>query len=140
VTGPGRHQKRNGFSRIFYGAETIVAVDQLDAAFPDVRVHEMQSPLAIISTDSHEVCSEKSVLALTAQTATVVVPGEVRTYVIEQQTPSLTFEGDVAIGTALPDTVEIHTVPDQPDYGYVVVNKKRVLVNPKTRAVIEVIE
>ncbi|MBB4232092.1 hypothetical protein GGD56_005985 [Rhizobium mongolense] len=49
----------------------------------------------------------KSVLALTAQTATVVVPGEVRTYVIEQQAPSLTFEGDVAIGTALPDTVEI---------------------------------
>ncbi|MEX2696836.1 DUF1236 domain-containing protein [Rhizobium mongolense] len=82
----------------------------------------------------------KSVLALTAQTATVVVPGEVRTYVIEQQTPSVTFEGDVAIGTALPDTVEIYTIPDQPDYGYVIVNKKRVLVNPKTRAVIEVVE
>ncbi|MBB4277333.1 hypothetical protein GGE12_005136 [Rhizobium mongolense] len=60
----------------------------------------------------------KSELALTAPTATVVVPGEVRTYVIEQQTPSVTFEGDVAIGTALPDTVEIHTIPDQPDYGY----------------------
>jgi hypothetical protein len=54
--------------------------------------------------------------------------------------PSVTFEGDVAVGTALPDTFEIHTIPDQPDYGYVVVNKKRVLVNPKTRTVIEVIK
>ncbi|ARO22206.1 DUF1236 domain-containing protein [Rhizobium sp. S9] len=75
-----------------------------------------------------------------AQTTTVVVPGEVKTYVQTQETPSVTFEGDVAVGTTLPDTVEIHTIPDQPDYGYVVVNKKRVLVNPKTRAVIEVIE
>ncbi|MCW1414133.1 DUF1236 domain-containing protein [Rhizobium sp. 1AS11] len=46
----------------------------------------------------------------------------------------------VAVGTAFPDTVEIQTIPDQPDYGYVVVNKKRVLVNPKTRTVIEVIK
>jgi len=77
--------------------------------------------------------------AAVAQT-TVVVPGEVKTYVEKQDTPSVTFEGDVAVGTALPDTVEIHTIPDQPDYGYVVVNKKRVLVNPKTRTVIEVIK
>jgi hypothetical protein len=75
-----------------------------------------------------------------AQTATVVVPGEVRTYVLEQKTPSVTFEGDLAVGTALPDTVEIHTIPDQPDYGYVIVNDKRVLVNPKTRAVVEIVE
>ncbi|MBB4255672.1 DUF1236 domain-containing protein [Rhizobium sp. BK008] len=78
--------------------------------------------------------------AAVAQTTTVVVPGEVKTYVQKQETPSVTFEGDVAVGTALPDTVEIHTIPDQPDYGYVVVNKKRVLVNPKTRTVIEVVQ
>ncbi|MBY5783860.1 DUF1236 domain-containing protein [Rhizobium leguminosarum bv. viciae] len=78
--------------------------------------------------------------AAVAQTTTVVVPGEVKTYVEKQETPSVTFEGDVTVGTALPDTVEIHTIPDQPDYGYVVVNKKRVLVNPKTRTVIEVIK
>jgi len=50
-----------------------------------------------------------------AQTATVVVPGEVRTYALEQTTPSVTFEGDLAVGTALPDTVEILTIPDQVD-------------------------
>lgn len=78
--------------------------------------------------------------AAIAQTTTVVIPGEVKTYVQKQETPSVVFDGDVVVGTALPDTVEIHTIPDQPDYGYVVVNKKRVLVNPKTRAVIEVIQ
>ena len=75
-----------------------------------------------------------------AQTATVTVPGEVRTYVQEQKTPSVTFEGDLAVGTTLPETVEIHTIPDQPEYGYVIVNDKRVLVNPKTRAVVEIVQ
>ncbi|CAN7767440.1 DUF1236 domain-containing protein [Ensifer sp. NM-2] len=75
-----------------------------------------------------------------AQTTVVTVPGEVRTYVLEQKTPSLTFEGDLAVGTALPETVEIHTIPDQPEYSYVILNNKRVLVNPKTRAVVEVLE
>jgi hypothetical protein len=53
--------------------------------------------------------------AAVAQTATVVVPGEVKTYVLKQEAPSVTFEGDVAVGTALPDTIEVHTIPDQPD-------------------------
>jgi hypothetical protein len=75
-----------------------------------------------------------------AQTATVTVPGEVRTYVLEQKTPSVTFGGDLAVGTALPETVEIHTIPDQPEYGYVIVNDKRVLVNPKTRTVVEIVQ
>jgi hypothetical protein len=75
-----------------------------------------------------------------AQSTTVIVPGEVRTYVLEQQSPSVTFEGDIAVGNPLPDTVEIHTIPDQAEYSYVILNNKRVLVNPKTRAVIEVVE
>lgn len=75
-----------------------------------------------------------------AQTTTVVVPGEVKTYVLEQKNPSVMIEGDLVVGTALPEAVEIHTIPDQPDYSYVIVNDKRVLVNPKTRTVIEVVE
>ncbi|WP_026614630.1 DUF1236 domain-containing protein [Ensifer aridi] len=74
-----------------------------------------------------------------AQT-TVVLPGEVRTYVLEQNVPSVTFEGEVVVGQPLPETVEIHTIPDQPDYAYAVVNNKRVVVNPKQRTVVEVLQ
>ncbi|WP_026620764.1 hypothetical protein M728_004729 (plasmid) [Ensifer sp. WSM1721] len=74
-----------------------------------------------------------------AQT-TVVLPGEVRTYVLEQNVPSVTFEGEVVVGQPLPETVEIHTIPDQPDYGYAVVNNKRVVVNPKQRTVVEILQ
>ena len=35
--------------------------------------------------------------------STVVVPGGVRTYVLEQQVPSVTYEGDVLEGRVIPD-------------------------------------
>ena len=74
-----------------------------------------------------------------AQT-TVVLPGEVRTYVMEQNTPSITYEGEIVVGQPIPETVEIHTIPDQPDFAYAIVNEKRVVVNPKTHTVVEVLE
>ncbi|MCJ8519228.1 hypothetical protein ABID21_002046 [Pseudorhizobium tarimense] len=72
--------------------------------------------------------------------STLVVPGEVRTYVMEQTVPSVTYQGDVVVGTALPNTVEIHTVDGYNDYAYTVVNQRRVLIDPQTRTVIQVLD
>ena len=72
--------------------------------------------------------------------STVVVPGEVRTYVMEQQVPSVAYEGDVVVGAVVPDTVEIHTVDGHADYAYTVVNDRRVIVNPQTRTIVQVVE
>ncbi|WEX74234.1 DUF1236 domain-containing protein [Sinorhizobium numidicum] len=74
-----------------------------------------------------------------AQT-TVVLPGEVRTYVLEQNTPSVTYEGEIVVGSPLPEVVEVHPIPDQPDFAYAIVNNKRVIVNPKTHTVVEVLQ
>ena len=76
-----------------------------------------------------------------AQTgSTVVLPGEVRTYVMEQNTPSVVYDGDIVVGATLPDTVEVHTVPNIDGYGYTVVNERRVIVEPKTHRIIQVLE
>lgn len=72
--------------------------------------------------------------------STVVLPGEVRTYVMEQNTPSVVYEGDVVVGTTLPDTIEVHTVPNVDGYAYTVVNDRRVIVEPQTHRVIQVLE
>ncbi|MGO7939689.1 hypothetical protein ACC731_38480, partial [Rhizobium ruizarguesonis] len=50
-----------------------------------------------------------------APTGSVVLPGEVRTSVMEQNTPSVVYDGDIVVCTTLPDTVEVHTVPDMDD-------------------------
>lgn len=72
--------------------------------------------------------------------STVVIPGEVRTYVMEQQVPSVAYEGDVVIGKVIPDTVEIRTIDGHADYSYTVVNDRRVIVNPQTRTVVQVLD
>jgi len=66
-----------------------------------------------------------------------------RTYVTEQRVPSYTYKEDVAVGVALPeDGVTYHEVPAEygaRDYRYTVVNGKTVLVEPKTRKIVQII-
>jgi len=70
--------------------------------------------------------------------ADVVIEPEVDTWVMEQPDTGVTIEGDVVVGNALPDTVQIIEVPKHKKYGYVVVNKKRVLIDRDTHKVIKV--
>ncbi|ACP23321.1 conserved hypothetical protein (plasmid) [Sinorhizobium fredii NGR234] len=86
------------------------------------------------------ICAALMLPASAIAQTTVVLPGEVRTYVMEQQTPSVVYEGEIVVGQPLPETVEIHTIPDQPEFGYAIVNEKRVVINPKTRAVVEIVQ
>lgn len=73
--------------------------------------------------------------------STTVIPGEVRTYVLEQKAPpSVVYDGDVIVGTTLPDTVEFQTIPDNDGYAYAVVNERRVIVEPQSHRVIEVLD
>lgn len=72
--------------------------------------------------------------------STVVVPGEVRTYVMEQSVPSVAYEGEIVVGAPIPETVEVRTVDGYGDYAYTVVNERRVLIDPQTRTVIQVLD
>ena len=71
---------------------------------------------------------------------TVVIPDTVTTYVTEQPIDDSTVDVDVSVGTTLPDTVVVKEIPDNDDYAYAVVNKKRVIVEPSTKKVIRIIE
>jgi len=51
---------------------------------------------------------------------------------------STAFEGDLAVGAVVPETVEIVEVPVYRDYGYVMLNDRRVLVDRGTRKVVRV--
>ncbi|RUM05570.1 DUF1236 domain-containing protein [Rhizobium chutanense] len=95
---------------------------------------------ALLTISSAAFAQSTVIVTDPAPTGSVVLPGEVRTYVMEQQTPSVVYEGDIAVGATLPDTVEVHTVPNVDGYAYTVVNERRVIVEPKTRRVIQVLE
>jgi len=46
----------------------------------------------------------------------------------------------VVVGEPLPPSVELRVVPNHVEYGYAVVNDRRVIVEPRTRKVIRVID
>lgn len=71
----------------------------------------------------------------------IVVPDPVTTWVTEQpMDDDIVVKERVVVGDALPDKVVIRKVQDHDDFGYAVVNKQRVIIQPSTRKVIKVID
>src|SRR5215203_1081344 len=67
-----------------------------------------------------------------------------RSYVVEQRRPSYEYREDLRVGAVLPEEgVTYYDVP--PEYGvrehrYTVVNGRTVLVEPRTRRIVEIVE
>jgi hypothetical protein len=71
--------------------------------------------------------------------ATVMVEPDVDTWVMSQpEGPAVTVDGDIVVGGTLPGTVQVMEVPKYSKYSYVVVNKKRVLIDNGSRKIIKV--
>lgn len=66
-----------------------------------------------------------------------------RTYVTQQAVPSYTYAEPVAVGAVLPaNGVVYHRLPAEygsAEYEYTVVNKKTVVVEPKSRKIVQII-
>ena len=68
------------------------------------------------------------------------IPNAVITSIQADRGPSVTVRERVVVGEPLPATVELRTVPSHTEYRYAVVNDRRVIVEPRTRKVIRVID
>ncbi len=67
-------------------------------------------------------------------------PPPVVTYVEREDVPSVAVQERVVVGERLPDTVVLRPVPKYERYSFAVVNHRRVIVEPRTRKVIKIIE
>jgi hypothetical protein len=68
-----------------------------------------------------------------------------REYVVREHRPSFRYTEDVRVGTILPERgVTLYEVPSeyhvQPGYRYAIVNDRPVIVEPRTRRIVEIIE
>ncbi len=68
-------------------------------------------------------------------------PQKVVTYVRQAPAPTtrVVVKEKVVVGQSLPETVVVTPVPDDPKYAYAIVNDQRVIVEPSSRKVIQVI-
>ncbi|MGO4436727.1 DUF1236 domain-containing protein [Rhizobium sp. RAF56] len=69
-------------------------------------------------------------------------PARVVTYVQQQPLPAgnVVVQEPVAVGRTLPENVAVVPVPDDPHYSYAVVNRQRVIVQPQSRKVVQVLQ
>jgi hypothetical protein len=67
-----------------------------------------------------------------------------REYVIREHHPSFRYRDEVRVGTLLPGGVTLYAVPREyhvrPGYRYAVVNDRTVIVEPRTRRVMEIVD
>ena len=68
------------------------------------------------------------------------IPNAVITSVDGVRAPSVVVEEPVVVGEPLPAVVELRPVPGYVEYRYAVVNDQRVIVEPRTRRVIRIIQ
>jgi uncharacterized protein YdbL (DUF1318 family) len=72
--------------------------------------------------------------------AAVEIPNAVITSIQGERVPSVTVRERVMVGEPLPPAVELRPVPRYSEYRYAVVNDRRVIVDPRTRRVIRIID
>lgn len=72
--------------------------------------------------------------------AAAEIPNAVITSVQGVHARPVMIEEPVVVGEPLPAVVEVRPVPGYVDYRYALVNNQRVIVDPRTRRVIRVIE
>ena len=68
------------------------------------------------------------------------IPNAVITSIEEERAPSVTVRERVIVGEPLPEEVELRPVPRYTEYRYAVVNSRRVIVDPRTRRVVKIID
>ena len=68
-------------------------------------------------------------------------PEKVVTYVREQpvQAAPVVIQEPIAVGKPLPTTVVLTPIPSDPTYAYAIVNDQRLIVDPQTHTVVQVI-
>jgi len=72
--------------------------------------------------------------------AAVEIPNAVITSIQAERAPSVVVREQVVVGEPLPPSVELRTVPSHTEYRYAVVNDRRVIVEPRTRKIIKIID
>ena len=82
------------------------------------------------------------VIGAVAGTAIDPPPREVVTYVQDQPAPtaSVVVQQPLVVGKPIPQDVVVTPVPSNPKYAYTVVNNQRVIVDPRTHTVVQVLQ
>jgi hypothetical protein len=68
--------------------------------------------------------------------AETAVPDEAVQYVVANPVEEVTIEGELAAGVVVPETVTLHEIPEAPEYRYVYVDDRPIIVSAQSREIV----
>lgn len=101
---------------------------------PDLAYVYVDNRPIIVRTDSRQVIYAPDVQ--TTASISSDIPEATITYVERHPLEPVVLEGPVEAGVVVPDTVQIVEVPENPNYGYIYVDQRPVLVDRSSREVL----
>jgi hypothetical protein len=101
---------------------------------PDLAYVYVDNRPVIVRVDSRQVVYAPEVE--TTASVSSDIPETTITYVERHPVDPVILEGPVQAGVVIPETVQIVEVPENPNYGYVYVDNRPVLIDRGTREVI----
>lgn len=101
---------------------------------PDLAYVYVDNRPVIVRTDSRQVLYAPDVQ--TTASISPDIPEATITYVERHPLEPVVLEGPVEAGVVIPDTVQIVEVPENPNYGYIYVDQRPVLVDRSSREVL----
>lgn len=66
------------------------------------------------------------------------IPPTACSYVLQQPVPTFTYQGEIVVGQPVPTAVALYPIPQYDGYVFANLNGRRVLVDPRTRVIIQV--
>ena len=118
--------------------ETRLREDVVLTPIPDQPefsyVYVENRPVIVRASDRQVLYVEGGVETTGSITATV--PDTTVTYIERHPVGPVVLEGPVEMGTVIPDSVDLVAVPDSPDYGYIYVEQRPILVDRSSRKVV----
>ncbi|MDQ8731388.1 DUF1236 domain-containing protein [Bradyrhizobium sp. LHD-71] len=72
--------------------------------------------------------------------AAVEIPNALIMSVERANAPSVTVRERIVVGERLPSSVRLRSVREYPDYRYAVVNDQRVIVEPRSRRIVHILQ
>ncbi len=122
------------------GTSVVVQDHRDDLGIPTIT-YEQTDPVQTGSVQRVQPDPSDELLGPADQSGGDVVaitpPEEVRTYIDDNPVDAVQLRGDLAVGATIPQSVEVHRIPDY-QYSYVEVNHQPVLVDPGTRRIVYV--
>ncbi|MBB6484326.1 DUF1236 domain-containing protein [Rhizobium lusitanum] len=122
------------------GAPVVVQDHRDDLGIPTIT-YEKTDPVTTGGIQSAQPDPDDQLLGRVDEDSGNIVaitpPEEVRTYIDDNPVDTVQLGGNLAIGATVPQSVEVHRIPDY-QYSYIDVNHRQVLVDPGTRRIVYV--